>query len=517
MEYYAPAKGAPTSFAAGQLEQSPSPSQLASSGVQGIPAFYDDWQRHGVVSSQHQHHQGSPPGADSASEEAVWPMTMQGQDGMDGGQGPYPERPGEPDCVYYMRTGLCGFGMTCRFNHPPNRKLAAAVARGKGEYPERVGQPECQYYLKTGTCKFGATCKYHHPREKAGSTGRVHLNVLGLPLRQGEKECAYYMRTGSCKYGVTCKFHHPQPATVGALVSLPPYGSGGGGPSSAAAQAQAYPAGVPQWPIARSPYLPPRLQGPSSYGPVMPLPQGIMSMTGWNYQQGPVGPPEGQQHGGYVFGGSPQGEQMSSYAPYMQGSSAMGVPAHQAQSVAGQKDTVFPERPGQPECQYYMKTGDCKFGTTCRYHHPKDRATPSPTCHLSPIGLPLRPGAPPCSFYTRYGICKFGPTCKFDHPLVGGLTYSPSASSLSDMPVAPYPIGSSPTTLAPSSSSDAQALDSSGSLEAVGGYGEGMSGHQRMRGSMDAGIGSSSGAAGGSGSGSNGGDGSSQADSGGKS
>lgn len=61
-------------------------------------------------------------------------------------------------------------------------------------------------------------------------------------------------------------------------------------------------------------------------------------------------------------------------------------------------------------------------------------------------------GAQPCTFYTRYGICKFGPTCKFDHPL-GGLPYSPSASSLTDMPVAPYPIGSSPTTLAPSSSS----------------------------------------------------------------
>jgi hypothetical protein len=263
-------------------------------------------------------------------------------------------------------------------------------------------------------------------------------------------------------------------------------------------------------------------------------------------QQGPVGPPEGQQHaGGYVYGGSPQGEQMSSYAPYMQGSSAMGVPAHQAQSIGGQKDTVFPERPGQPECQYYMKTGDCKFGTTCRYHHPKDRATPSPTCHLSPIGLPLRPvslscsngcclmtslcgelvtdllglylqGAPPCSFYTRYGICKFGPTCKFDHPLVGGLTYSPSASSLSDMPVAPYPIGSSPTTLAPSAATDVQVLESAVSLEAVGGYGEGMSGHQRMRGSMDAGMGSSPGGAGG-GSGTGSGSGPSQADSDGKS
>lgn len=33
------------------------------------------------------------------------------------------------------------------------------------------------------------------------------------------------------------------------------------------------------------------------------------------------------------------------------------------------------------------------------------------------------------------------------------LSYSPSASSLSDMPVAPYPVGSTSATLAPSSSS----------------------------------------------------------------
>ena len=37
--------------------------------------------------------------------------------------GPYPERPGEPDCTYYLRTGLCRFGMSCRFNHPPDRNL----------------------------------------------------------------------------------------------------------------------------------------------------------------------------------------------------------------------------------------------------------------------------------------------------------------------------------------------------------------------------------------------------------
>lgn len=36
---------------------------------------------------------------------------------------------------------------------------------------------------------------------------------------------------------------------------------------------------------------------------------------------------------------------------------------------------------------------------------------------------------------------------------MGTLSYSPSASSLADMPVSPYPVGSSIGTLAPSSSS----------------------------------------------------------------
>ena len=56
-----------------------------------------------------------------------------------------------------------------------------------------------------------------------------------------------------------------------------------------------------------------------------------------------------------------------------------------------QRENVFPERPGHPECQFYMKTGDCKFGAVCRFHHPRERLIPAPYCVLSPIGLPLRP------------------------------------------------------------------------------------------------------------------------------
>eukprot|EP01018_Ginkgo_biloba_P003422 Gb_14935 [translate_table: standard] len=131
-------------------------------------------------------------------------------------------------------------------------------------------------------------------------------------------------------------------------------------------------------------------------------------------------------------------------SPFAQGSSAgMGHPAIHSQVPVPQRE-AFPERPDQPECQYYMKTGDCKFGATCRYHHPRERVAQSPTCLLSPIGLPLRPGQPTCTFYTRYGICKFGPTCKFDHPLTG-LNYSPVALSFPELPVVSYPRGGSST------------------------------------------------------------------------
>lgn len=50
----------------------------------------------------------------------------------------------------------------------------------------------------------------------------------------------------------------------------------------------------------------------------------------------------------------------------------------------------FPERPGEPECSYFLKTGHCKFKSNCKFHHPKNRIA-RPPCTLSDKGLPLRP------------------------------------------------------------------------------------------------------------------------------
>lgn len=52
--------------------------------------------------------------------EAIWRLKI--HDNQEGGgvaqASPYPARPGEPDCLFYRRTGLCGYGSNCRFNHP---------------------------------------------------------------------------------------------------------------------------------------------------------------------------------------------------------------------------------------------------------------------------------------------------------------------------------------------------------------------------------------------------------------
>ncbi|KAI4310862.1 hypothetical protein MLD38_035809 [Melastoma candidum] len=342
--------------------------------------------------------------------DAMWQMSLLPDDTVESGS--YPKRPGEPDCSYYIRTGMCRFGAICRFNHPSNRELVIANARMMGEYPERIGQPECQYYLKTGTCKFGATCKFHHPRDKAGIAGRVPLNILGYPFRPSEVECAYYLRTGQCKFGSTCKFHHPQPTNM--MVSLrgsPVYSPTTPGQQSIASAS---------W--SRGSYITsPRWQSPSSYTPLI-LPQGMASIPGWNTYSGQPGSalsPDSQLQvlgkGQIMYKSSGQSESLSAgspgaFSPYSSSSVPVGF-------YSLPRDNIFPERPGQPECRFYMKTGDCKFGVVCRFHHPRERSLPAPDCVLSPIGLPLRPGEPLCTFYSRYGICKFGPSCKFDHPM----------------------------------------------------------------------------------------------------
>uniref|UniRef100_A0A1J3IIP3 Zinc finger CCCH domain-containing protein 34 n=1 Tax=Noccaea caerulescens TaxID=107243 RepID=A0A1J3IIP3_NOCCA len=377
-------------------------------------------------------------GGETGVEASMWRLGLSSGGGGGGGGEPYPERPDEPDCIYYLRTGVCGYGSRCRFNHPRDRGAVIGNVRGgDGGLPERMGHPVCQHFMRTGTCKFGASCKYHHPRQGGGSGSLtpVSLSYLGFPLRPGEKECSYYMRTGQCKFGLTCRFNHPvpqqqqQPQPQPQLQTIYP-----------TLQSQSVPSSQQYGLVLARPSLLPGSYLPSHYGPPMVLPPGMVPYPGWNPYQASLSamPSPGTQ---------PSIGSSSVYriAPLSPSASAYTVTYHQAgaSSNISKEQQSFPQRPDQPECQYFMRTGDCKFGSSCRYHHPLDAVAPNTGVLLSSIGLPLRPGVAQCTHFAQHGICKFGPACKFDHSMSSSLSYSPSASSLTDMPVAPYPIGSS--------------------------------------------------------------------------
>ncbi|GJN12894.1 hypothetical protein PR202_ga31217 [Eleusine coracana subsp. coracana] len=277
---------------------------------------------------------------------------------------------------------------------------AVAAARMKGEYPYRIGQPECQ----------------------------------------NEKECAYYLRTGQCKFASTCKFHHPQPSNT--MVAYSP----GQSTTSPGPGQHTYPGAVTNWALSRSTSFvaSSRWPGQSAYAQVI-VPQGLVQVPGWNpytAQMGSSSPDD--QHGTpgttQYYAGSHQSETTGMgdgmFPSYQGGSVPVGL-------YAVQGENIFPERPDQPECQFYMKTGDCKFGAVCKFNHPTERLIPTPNCALSALGLPLRPGEPVCTFYSRYGICKFGPNCKFDHPM-GTHMYGTATSPTGDAPTMCYQLAPSP-------------------------------------------------------------------------
>ncbi|KAK9691767.1 hypothetical protein RND81_09G218300 [Saponaria officinalis] len=51
----------------------------------------------------------------------------------------------------------------------------------------------------------------------------------------------------------------------------------------------------------------------------------------------------------------------------------------------------FPERPGQPDCDYFMKTGNCKYRSACKFNHPIGRGSKLPLPPVSSKGLFSRP------------------------------------------------------------------------------------------------------------------------------
>lgn len=276
-----------------------------------------------------------------------------------------PERPGESDCPYYMKTLKCKFGVRCKFNHPKDKIDGIS---DPSVLPERPTEPLCTFYSKTGKCKFGANCIYNHPKDlqipasgldsNAEKTTAVTTdgesdplkdntpftpallhNSKGLPIRPGEQDCPFYLKTGSCKYGATCRYNHPDRTAIN--------------------------------------------------------------------------PPVVGTIGATAFQTSSVVNPAASLIP--------NVDPRLTQTMLGASTLFYPQRPGELECDFYMKTGICKFAERCKFHHPIDRAAHTATgvkqnVKLTLAGLPRHEGQIICPYYLKTATCKFGANCRFDHP-----------------------------------------------------------------------------------------------------
>ncbi|KAL6562392.1 RNA-binding, Nab2-type zinc finger [Orobanche gracilis] len=309
----------------------------------------------------------------------------------------YPQRPGEKDCAYYMQTRTCKFGDSCMFDHPiwvpeggiPDWKepkmyfqfivevLLMVPPLPSETLPERPGQADCPYFLKTQRCKFGIRCKFNHPRDKIISPGAFEGgDVSFLPQRPSEPPCTFYMKTGNCKFGPTCKFHHPKGVQISSGE-----GNGNDVQNNIFGDAKTL-----------QPIFAPALLHNSKGLPVRP---------------GEEDCPFYLKTGSCKYGATCRYNHPDRYS-------------------FGLGPTIYPQRPGELECDYYMKTGICKFAFSCKFHHPVDRSKPkAPAAEseenvkLTLAGLPRREGAIHCPYYMKTGMCKYGAACKFDHPPPG--------------------------------------------------------------------------------------------------
>ncbi|XP_068665207.1 zinc finger CCCH domain-containing protein 8 [Aristolochia californica] len=353
----------------------------------------------------------------------------------------YPQRPGEKDCAHYMLTRMCKFGDRCKFDHPPwvpeggipDWKEVPLIPTSEA-LPERPGEPDCPYFLKTQKCKFGSKCKFNHPKDKVENAtcsieGVSEISDKSLlPERPSEPPCSYYMKTGQCKFGLNCKFHHPKDVPLS--VALDP-ASGEENISAAKDEEQAAAAA----------------KNTKSFTPFIPA--SMHNTKGLPIRLGEADCPFYLKTGSCKYGSTCRYNHPDRYAinppiaaalsqaliPSLMASVPLGglnpgtsisyIDPRLGQTALPSGPTIYPQRPGQTECDYYMKTGVCKFVERCKFHHPVDRTATVPsvmkqalqqTVKLSLAGLPRREGAVVCSFYMKTGTCKFGPACKFDHP-----------------------------------------------------------------------------------------------------
>ena len=89
---------------------------------------------------------------------------------------------------------------------------------------------------------------------------------------------------------------------------------------------------------------------------------------------------------------------------------------------------IPPQRPGEPECAHFVKTGHCRFGAKCRFHHPPTHKPPASETGMPPEPPQPQPSIPTATLHARAYTALHGRTSTA--PNKPGLGYASKAPPL---------------------------------------------------------------------------------------
>ncbi len=103
----------------------------------------------------------------------------------------YPIRPGVPDCSFFIKSGTCKFGATCKFNHPPRLYCELPIqhpelntvdvtlishTHGRQRRAERsIGRVDLQAAVKHGNCEAASPGQRGEQRWRYEYNGVVYI------------------------------------------------------------------------------------------------------------------------------------------------------------------------------------------------------------------------------------------------------------------------------------------------------------------------------------------------------
>ena len=206
----------------------------------------------------------------------------------------------------------------------------------------------------------------------------------------------YYMQKANCKFGPACKYHHPiqgtgssSPATTTTYPIQPKQGMGFGSYTPVALNVLGYPLRPVSTYILLNPYTPILqivnflflffAQGEKEcvyymrnayckFGPACkyhhPI-QGTGSSSPATTTTYPIQPKQGMGFGSYT----PVALNVLGYPLRPVSTYILLNPYTPILQIVNFLFLFFAQ--GEKECSYYVKTGQCKFGDTCKFHHPQ--------------------------------------------------------------------------------------------------------------------------------------------------